>query len=115
MLLNGAAVEGAWNFGPTVDATLSVQALVLQMQALWPVLRSEPSPGPHPREAPILLLNSTKAARELEWRPIWNAGDTLKHTMQWYYDFYNDGQLRSDEDLNDYVAAATAAGLAWAT
>lgn len=115
MLLNGAAVEGAWNFGPAVDATLSVQALVSQMQALWPVLRSEPSPGAHPREAPILLLNSTKAARELEWRPIWNAGDTLKHTMQWYHDFYNDGQLRSNEDLNDYVADATSAGLAWTT
>ena len=115
MLLGGAAVEGPWNFGPAVDATLSVQALVSQMQGLWPVLRSERSPGPHPREAPRLLLNSAKAARELGWRPIWNAGDTLKHTVQWYYDFYNDGQLRSNEDLNDYVAAASAAGLAWAT
>ena len=115
MLLDGAAVEGAWNFGPAVDATLSVQALVSQMQVLWPLLRSERSPGPHPREAPSLLLNSTKAARELRWRPIWNAAETLRHTIRWYHDFYNDGRLRSSEDLNDYVAAASAAGLAWAT
>jgi CDP-glucose 4,6-dehydratase len=114
MLLSGAAVEGAWNFGPAADATLSVQSLVSQMQVLWPILRSERSPGPHPREATTLLLNSAKAARELKWHPVWDAGETLRHTIQWYHGFYNDGQLRSAEDLNDYVAAASTAGLAWA-
>lgn len=113
MLLNDAQIEGAWNFGPAIDATVSVQTLVSQMQALWPVLHCERSVGAHPREAPRLLLDSNKAARELKWRPVWNAGETLRHTIQWYHAFYNDGRLRSIEDLNDYVAAASAAGLAW--
>ena len=114
-LLAGDSVEGPWNFGPAADATLPVQALVAQMQTQWPGLRSEHHPGPHPHEAKTLRLNCSKAAQQLGWHAVWNANDTLRHTVSWYRSWYERGQLRSSEDLQDYVAAARAAGLDWAT
>jgi CDP-glucose 4,6-dehydratase len=113
-LLASEPVEGPWNFGPTVDANLPVQALVTQMQAQWPGLRSEHHPGPHPHEAKTLQLDCSKAAQTLAWRAVWNADATLQHTTQWYRAYYERGQLRSHDDLQDYVADARAAGLGWA-
>ncbi|MFC5740295.1 CDP-glucose 4,6-dehydratase [Dyella tabacisoli] len=113
-LLAGEPVEGAWNFGPASDATLPVHALVSQIQAQWPGLRSEYLPGPHPHEAGVLQLNCAKAARELAWRPVWSAEDTIRHTIDWYRAYYASSRLLSSEDLQDYVAAAHNAGLEWA-
>ncbi len=113
-LLAGDQVEGAWNFGPAADATLPVQDLVSRMQAQWPGLRSAYHPGPHPHEAKVLQLDCSKAAQKLAWRSIWNADETLRRTVQWYRAYYERGQLRSDEDLREYVNAAHAAGLEWA-
>lgn len=113
-LLAGDPVEGPWNFGPATDATLPVQALVSQLQTQWPELRNEHYPGPHPHEAKTLRLDCSKAARSLAWRAVWNADDTLRHTASWYRAYYELGQIRSREDLQDYVAAARTAGLSWA-
>lgn len=113
-LFEGAAAQGAWNFGPAADATLSVQKLVTGMQSLWPVLKVESQPGKHPHEASVLLLDSAKAQRELQWRPVWGVDATLKHTLDWYHAYYKDGRVRSRDDLEAYVTAATSAKLPWA-
>jgi CDP-glucose 4,6-dehydratase len=113
-LLAGEPVEGPWNFGPAADATLPVSALVHQMQTQWPGLRSENDRTPHPHEAQILRLDCSKASEKLAWRAVWNAEETLAHTVSWYRAYYERGELRSTEDLLDYVVAANAAGLDWA-
>ncbi|MEP6907270.1 MAG: CDP-glucose 4,6-dehydratase [Pseudoxanthomonas sp.] len=113
-LLAGDAVEGPWNFGPASDATLPVRTLVAQMEAHWPGLRSEQLVAPHPHEAHTLKLDCSKAAKELAWWPVWNAEETLLRTVQWYRAYYEHGELRSNDDLREYVAAARAAGLEWA-
>lgn len=112
LLLDGAAAEGAWNFGPAPGATLSVRALVAQMQSLWPVEYREQR-GPQPREAPTLVLDSAKAMRGLQWHPVWDAAETVQRTLQWYHVYHDQARLLSDADLGDYAAAASAAGLAW--
>lgn len=114
-LLAGEQVEGAWNFGPAADSTLPVHELVRQIQVQWPSLRSEPQPGSHPHEAATLRLNCTKAARELAWRPVWNASETIRRTIDWYRAWYEHCALQSAEDLRDYVNDAGVAGLEWAT
>jgi CDP-glucose 4,6-dehydratase len=114
-LLAGADVEGPWNFGPSADANLPVQALVTKMQELWPGLRSEHHTAPQPHEAGTLQLNCSKAAQVLGWHPVWNADETLRRTSQWYRTYYQDGMLLSRDNLHDYVAAARASGEGWAT
>lgn len=113
-LLAGEPVEGAWNFGPAADATLPVHALVAQMQTKWPGLRVERQHGPHPHEAQTLRLDCSKAAQTLAWRAVWNADDTLRHTVEWYRAYYERSEVRSTADLQDYVTAARIAGLGWA-
>ena len=113
-LLAGETVEGPWNFGPSADAALPVQALVSKMQKQWPELRTEHQSGPHPHEASVLQLDSSKAAKSLGWKAVWTAEDTLRHTIMWYRAYYEDGRLNSIQDLQDYIAAARTAELAWA-
>lgn len=113
-LLAGKAAEGPWNFGPSADATLPVQALVALMQSHWPELHSEHQPGSHPHEAGTLRLDASKAAQQLGWRPVWNAETTLQSTIRWYRDYYESGHLRSRENLQTYVDDARIAGLGWA-
>jgi CDP-glucose 4,6-dehydratase len=113
-LLVGDSLEGPWNFGPTADATLPVRALVSRLQTEWPGLRSEHHSGPHPHEARTLRLDCSKAAQKLAWRAVWNADDTLRHTASWYRAYYEHSHLRSNDDLQDYVAAARTARLGWA-
>jgi CDP-glucose 4,6-dehydratase len=112
-LLAGETVEGSWNFGPSADATLPVQKLVALMQSHWPQLRSEHQPGPHPHEAATLKLDSSKAAKQLGWHPVWNAQTTLQSTIRWYRDYYEHGRIRSRENLQAYVDDARMAGLDW--
>jgi CDP-glucose 4,6-dehydratase len=114
-LLADEPVEGAWNFGPAADATLPVQALVEQMQAQWPGLRSEYRPGEHPHEAKTLRLDCAKALQRLAWHAVWNAENTLRHTTAWYRAYYERRQIRSADDLHDYVTTARAARVGWAT
>jgi CDP-glucose 4,6-dehydratase len=113
-LLAGDDVEGPWNFGPTAASTLPVEDLVRHFQGEWPALRSEPQPGPHPHEAATLRLDCGKAARGLGWRPVWDAPTALRRTAHWYRAFHDDGSVLTEADLRDYVAAAHAAGQAWA-
>jgi CDP-glucose 4,6-dehydratase len=112
-LLAGDPVEGPWNFGPSDDANLPVQALVSRMQLHWPQLRAQQQPGPHPHEAATLQLDVSKAAQQLGWHPVWDAETTLHSTIQWYREYYEHGQLRSRMDLQTYVDAARAAGMKW--
>ena len=113
-LLDDAAFEGAWNFGPTRDSTLSVRELVARMQAHWPGIAIEAAPGPHPREAGMLVLDGRKAARELDWQPVWDADTAIERSMAWYRAFHERGEVRSQVDLDAYVADARTRGGAWA-
>ncbi|HEU4663895.1 MAG TPA: CDP-glucose 4,6-dehydratase [Dokdonella sp.] len=113
-LLAGEAVEGAWNFGPANDATMSVAELVARMQERWPGIAVEPAPGAHPREAPLLVLDCGKAHHGLGWRPVWDAATSVRRTIDWYRAFHDRGVAESRRDLDAYVADARAAGLDWA-
>jgi len=113
-LLTGETSGDAWNFGPAADATLAVGEVVARLQHAWPDLRVELDRGMHPHEAAQLALDCSKAARELAWRPVWDADTTLERTARWYRTYSADGSVRSRDDLAAYVADARAAGLEWA-
>lgn len=112
--LAGGHAEGPWNFGPTADATLPVRSLVEAMQALWPGVVTEASPGPHPHEAATLRLDCRKAQAGLAWHPVWPAETTLGRTIAWYRAWHELGRVQSHADLAAYVGDARAAGLGWA-
>lgn len=114
MLWAGDATGDAWNFGPAADATLAVGEVVEHLHQSWPKLQVEFDNGPHPHEAAVLMLDSSKASRELGWHPVWNAETTLQRTAQWYQTFTENRGVRSRDDLATYVADARRAALVWA-
>jgi CDP-glucose 4,6-dehydratase len=113
-LLAGGAVDGAWNFGPSADATLTVGELAERLRVAWPGLAIAASPGPHPREAARLTLDSTRARERLGWAPVWDAERTIERTAGWYAAYHRDGRVESRDDLAAYVDDARRAGARWA-
>lgn len=113
-LLAGKAMDDAWNFGPAPDATLAVGDVVARLQREWPQLQIEHDRGPHPHEAARLVLDCSKASRELAWRPVWDADTTLERTARWYRAFLEDRNVRSRDDLAAYIVDARHSGLEWA-
>ncbi len=83
-LLGGHAdAADAWNFGPALVDMESVEALCEHM---CPLLGADWSrdKAPHPREAPMLRLDSSKAMVHLGWRPRFNFEEAVTLTGDWY-------------------------------
>lgn len=114
LLAGDDEAASAWNFGPQPQDECTVEQLLARCGQAWPRLAWRVSADPQPHETTLLHLDSSKARDLLGWQPVWQLQGTVAATAAWYHAFYRDGQLRSDSDLETYVAAAAAAGLSWA-
>lgn len=105
--------EGAWNFGPSLDGHVTVQTLVTGLQQAWPAIRTTRDAGAHPHETAVLQLDCTHAREQLGWIPVWDLGTTIARTAGWYRSVYEQGRLRSADDLVAFVHDAARAGAPW--
>ncbi|MFT0521182.1 CDP-glucose 4,6-dehydratase [Pseudomonas faucium] len=93
MILAGLASEQpervakAWNLGPQELKQYSVRSVLELMCAHWqrPDLNYMDNPLP---EAGSLALDSSIARNQLNWIPVWDTEDVVRHTAVWYRDFY---------------------------
>jgi CDP-glucose 4,6-dehydratase len=109
-------VAREWNFGPSENATLSVERVVQHVKQYWPefdyeVQRSEANP----HEAYALTLDSSLAHVKLGWRQVWTGPrQTFLKTIGWYQKYYTDGKLASEDHLKEFVHDAKDGELPWA-
>ncbi|AMK11354.1 CDP-glucose 4,6-dehydratase [Pseudodesulfovibrio indicus] len=107
---------GAWNFGPQLNGNLTVEEVVRAVKDIWPDFTftcNQPG-GNEPHEAKLLYLDSTRARRSLNWRPVWSdVSPALEKTIQWYKDYYTTGDIVSKAQLLQYAEAAVAQGMGW--
>jgi CDP-glucose 4,6-dehydratase len=77
---------GPWNFGPLAENAVSVRELIEQVLLAWGSGRTALAPGSEdePIEAGCLRLAIDKAITRLPWRPCWDLGTTVRHTVAWY-------------------------------
>ncbi len=101
--------QGAWNFGPDQEGVLSVSDLLGRMKAKY-VVQSDKN-APH--ETKILLLDSSKARKVLQWQPVWDMDEQIEMTSDWYNKFHKDRSVLSVRQLEDYQAAAKQTKAAW--
>lgn len=84
----GAADPHALNFGPLDDEPMAVAQVA---EAIGEKLGNErpwhQAAGPFPAEKQVLRLDSSLAAKTLDWRPRLTASETIAWTAQWYADF----------------------------
>ena len=86
LLAQRREVETAFNFGPSVDDTVSVGELLDRFQLAWGSgfswkVESETQPV---HEAKLLRLDSARAREILNWSPAINLADSLRLTADWY-------------------------------
>lgn len=93
----------AWNFGPDGKGALTVEAVLAGMRKHWPRLRWSVSKSRQPHEATLLGLDSSKARKQLGWKPVWNAREAIAATADWYRAFMDQGKVISREQLGEYA------------
>jgi CDP-glucose 4,6-dehydratase len=81
----------AWNFGPDDGDAREVGSVVDLLARYWGAPSSwEEQPGPHPHEARLLRLDSSKAKALLAWRPRLALEEAVGWVVDWYR-CWNDG------------------------
>jgi CDP-glucose 4,6-dehydratase len=82
-LLAGSGL-GQWNFGPGRDSFIEVGQVATLAAELWGGgTHWEFDRGSHPHEANLLVLDTSKAQRELGWRNRLGFRDALAWTVDW--------------------------------
>lgn len=85
LLQYGAEYAGPWNFGPSPDATATVEEVASTVMGyLGGKVRVSDQSSTMDKEAILLQLDSTKAANELGWASPWSLERSLEETAAWY-------------------------------
>lgn len=82
---NKSSFADAWNFGPAAGMVQTVQQVVERAAMTWgEAARWEADAGNHPHEAPVLALDSGRAAEHLGFRSPWGFERSVDETVAWY-------------------------------
>jgi CDP-glucose 4,6-dehydratase len=93
--------SSAFNFGPPSGASASVGDLVAGLAERWGGDASwRLAGGHHPHEATTLRLDSDKAARTLDWRPLIPLAEGLNLTVDWYRQFISGASDMTETSLS---------------
>jgi len=78
-----------FNFGPKHSQNKKVITLVKEMKKHWnSILWEEKKHHNELYESKLLKLDSSKASKKLNWKPIMNFKETIKMTSIWYKNFF---------------------------
>jgi len=106
----------AWNFGPDHEGIVTVEQLAEYAKTHWNALtfdlqRSETQKL---HETSHLSLDCSKAKRQLGWSPVWSLEETVKHTIDWYREYYENKNVMTREQLVQFVEDAKVRQVVWA-
>lgn len=109
---DGARYAQAWNFGPDGRSDATVSEVAHLAAAMWGAGAAvqHASSDANPHEAETLRLDSSRACRDLGWRPHGSLHDGLERTMAWYR-AWSDGEdmgAMSARQIAEYDAPAPA-------
>jgi CDP-glucose 4,6-dehydratase len=119
MLADGGGLEGAWNFGPQPSDVVSVRSIADAVVAEWGAgsWQTPETAEAQPHEAGLLLLDISRADRELGWRPVWRTSRAIAAAAAWYRARNADPSsvpALVAADIDAYVGDARKAGAPWA-
>ena len=96
---------GHYNIGPNDEDCISTGELVKLFISDWPGTSYECVNVEGPHEANFLKLDSSKARKNLDWKPKWNVSQAVKKTVEWYRCFYEKKDLIevTDRQIREYL------------
>jgi len=109
----------AYNFGPAADQDYPVSELINEMSKYWNQVRwNDVSKNKeHVHEAGLLKLNCDKALFNLKWHPVLKFEETVKNTIEWYKEYYeNQNQSMYNftiDQIGSYEKSARLKKLYW--
>ena len=104
----------AWNFGPSDEGSITVEQVVQNVKKHWDKIDYEINKDPNQlHEANLLKLDCSKAHILLKWKDVWDSDTTFEKTVKWYKAFYEDEEILTKEDLEEYVKDAIYKKLEW--
>lgn len=97
----------AFNFGPKNSQNKNVITLVKEMRKSWNSVKwTKTRRVQNLYESRLLKLNSKKAEKKLKWKPILNFKETIKMTILWYKNFYENKKINiynfSKQQIEEY-------------
>jgi CDP-glucose 4,6-dehydratase len=110
----------AYNFGPPPHQNHTVRDLIDEMNNFWnSVLWNDTSNSQdHPHEAGLLKLNCDKALFDLKWHPTLKFMETVRMTVEWYQQYYQNRMQSMYEftmsQIEAYTKLASERELLWA-
>ena len=106
----GSVAQGsAWNFGPDESSFVTVGEVAALVGDLWGAEdRATHDASPHPHEAGLLALDSSKARSTLAWSDVLAYQAAVEWTVEWYRAVL-EGQLDALTATKRQIAAFVAA------
>jgi CDP-glucose 4,6-dehydratase len=97
------AAATSWNFGPDDEGNVTVETVIERVGMAWPKLEVRIESNPNAlHETGVLKLDSSKAKRELGWRPMCNWQTAVDRTVEWYRNYFENGSVRTQSDLQEF-------------
>lgn len=99
-----AEFADAWNFGPSGEDVRPVQWIVERLAGKRKDVNWKCTDAPQPHEAHYLMLDSSKARKQLNWQPRWQLQTALEKTLEWHEAWQRSEDMRSVTlaQMNDY-------------
>jgi CDP-glucose 4,6-dehydratase len=114
----------AYNFGPSAHQSHSVSELIDEMATYWERVRWNDisQDQEHLHEAGLLKLNCDKALFDLNWQPTLKFEETVRITVEWYKNYYQNNEKDNTYSMFDFAVSqveeysqyAKQRGISWA-
>ena len=89
LFLDPKKYSEAWNFGPNDADVMTVEEVIHAIQSNMDQSTKVMINKDHQKhETSLLKLDISKVKNQLDWESRWNIKETIKHTAEWYKNFY---------------------------
>ena len=94
----------AWNFSPFSFESKTVGEVAALAKNIWVDINIEFEQSvENVHEAQLLKLDNTKALSLLGWKPKWNTTESIAKTIEWYKEFYLNGNLLTHKQVKEFI------------
>jgi CDP-glucose 4,6-dehydratase len=115
LLQGNQSFADAWNFGPEMDSNRRVLEVLQAIKNCIPGFQWSQSEGLQLHEAQLLHLDSSRARKDLSWKPVWSFEEGVEATVSWYKAWLDGKEVISESQLKTYCDLAHERGLRWAS